>query len=128
MAEVVDLGFTSDLQTDFARCAEGLKDAADENSRQYWCRMGFRAYFGFLEAWMSVNRRHLVPDLLEAKSGTLTQDQERDLALALMATDESEIRLKENGKGMVSERKVAFLPFMKAIIRLLYGLSGYSEE
>jgi hypothetical protein len=124
--EVIELGFTFHLLDDLMRCIPHVHGP----EKQFWRRTAFRSLFGFLEAWMSVNRTHMVPDALREFGDLLLKTEEdRDYVAGLLgATSSFEWTLADNGSAEWNKRKLRFLPCLKANVRLGLFISGVSRE
>src|SRR4051794_24874073 len=93
----IEIGFTMRLLDDLEYCVKGL--ATDGPEEQFWRRTAYRTLFGYLEAWMSVNRRHMVPDLLRDHIDTIltTEEDVRYAQAIIKATAPTEWVLNEKG-------------------------------
>ncbi len=122
--QIVELGFTLHLQTDYIRCAEGMF-VEDEKDRQFWRRMACRSLFGWLESVISVSRSHFVLDLFRVRHEELLKDDEsKTYFMGIhLATDPYEWSLEDNGTGKKRKRKLRFIPTLKAVVRMLLFLS-----
>jgi hypothetical protein len=122
---VIELGFTFHLLDDFKKCCGNLQGP----DAQFWRRMAFRSLFGFLEAWMSINRQYFVPDMLRDHHERLlkTEEERAYVGTLLASTDPIEWMLNDNGLGYSRRRKLRFLPLLKAVVRLLHFVDGKTK-
>ena len=123
---LIEVGFTFDLLADYQRARSQL----DGPDGQFWRRTAFRSAFAFLEAWMSVNRDHMIPDAIRVRGDSFlkTEEDRQYFEGLLAATDPVEWTLTDKGTGKRVERKTAFLPLLKAIIRLAFCVNGAQRE
>jgi hypothetical protein len=110
MTDAIDVTFTYRLQEDHQRCANELL-WCEAKDRPFWRRTAYRTQFEFLEAWMSVNRRHLIPGMARERMERLAADERKCVERLLAVTDPD------------VHRKTAFLDNLKAIVRLCLLLS-----
>jgi hypothetical protein len=122
----IELGFTLRLLDDFGKSCEGMNGP----DAQFWRRNAVRSLFGFLEAWMSVSRNHMVPDILRSHGDQLLKtDEDRAYISGLLAaTDSHEWLLNDKGEGERHKRKLKFLPLLKASFRLILFVGGVSKD
>jgi hypothetical protein len=120
--QVIEIGFTHHLLEDFGKCCEGLFGP----EAQFWRRAAFRSLFGFLEAWMSVNRNHFIPEMIrEHGVRLLNAPEDREyVGRLLAATDPVAWTLTHKGEGAPLKRKLKFIPLLKANVRLARFVSG----
>jgi hypothetical protein len=123
---LIEIGFTNELLDDFNRARRGMSGP----EAQFWRRVAYRSLFGFLEAWMSVNRDHFIPDILQDHRDRLvkTPEDQRSVGSLLAATDPEEWGLTDQGLGEPKKRKLRFLPQLKANVRLAMFVSGVPRE
>lgn len=124
--QVIELGFTMRLMDDFKRSCEGMYGP----DAQFWRRSAVRSLFGFLEAWMSVTRNHMVPDVLRAHGDRLLKtDEDRAYIDGLLAaTDPYEWILNEKGESERQKQKLRFLPLLKANFRMILFVGGVTRD
>jgi hypothetical protein len=126
--QVIEIGFTMHLLDDLRRSIEGMQTPGKD--QQFWRRTAFRSLFGFLEAWISVNRRYMIPDMLRDHHDALitSVDDAAYVQALIKATDPVEYVLTDKGEGRAQNRKMKFLPQFKAIVRLVMCVSGIARE
>ena len=112
MADTINLTFTFRLQEDHQRCADELLKC-EAKDRPFWRRTAYRTQFEFLEAWMSVNRLHLVPAMVHERLGLIAAEEKEVVERLLNKTE--------------AKTKTPFLDTLKANVRLCLLLSGFSK-
>lgn len=126
MSQVIELDFTISLLKDIEKCIPNFH----KEDGQFWRRTAFRGMFGFLEAWMSVNRRYFVPDMLrDHLKEILTECVTGEYISGLLAsTALEEYLLNEKGEFDTKKRKLRFVPCLKANIRLYFIVNRKTKE
>lgn len=123
--KTIELDFTLDLQDDFNRSFANSFNAEHEKDIQFWRRAAYHCFFAALEAWIWVNKSHMIPELFQER-GEATLKR-----LGLDRNEQAEEKPKSKRQQKNEKWKndhPDFFPILEMTVAHLVVLSGGTWE